>query len=52
MQNEDQEWLDYRMRFSDFYDKANYDSFLQSAVMRASHRLTERQFTKNNHKNF
>jgi len=49
MQNEDQEWLDYRMRFSDVYDKANYDSFLQSAVMRASHRLTERQFTKNNH---
>lgn len=49
MQNEDREWLDYRMRFSDVYDKANYDSFLQSAVMNASHRLTERRFTKNNH---
>lgn len=49
MRNEDQEWLDYRIRFSSVYDKANYESFLQSKVMRASHRLLEKQFTKKNH---
>lgn len=44
MENEDRAWLDYRARFADVYDESNYASPLQSAVMRASHRLTERRF--------
>ncbi|MGZ5007127.1 MAG: class I SAM-dependent methyltransferase [Methylobacter sp.] len=46
MENEDQAWLDYRARFADVYDESNYASPLQSAVMRASHRLTENKFKK------
>ena len=49
MGNEDQAWLDYRARFADAYDEANYASPLQSAVMRASHRLTERRFQEREH---
>ena len=49
MTNEDQAWLDYRTRFADVYDKSNYSSLLQSAVMRSSHRLTERQFHEGDH---
>jgi ubiquinone/menaquinone biosynthesis C-methylase UbiE len=49
MENEDQAWLDYRAKFADVYDNSNYASPLQSAVMRASHRLTEKNFKKNNH---
>lgn len=49
MGNEDQAWLDYRARFADVYDESNYASPLQSAVMRASHRLTEKQFQKRDH---
>lgn len=44
MSNEDQAWLDYRARFADVYDSSNYSSPLQSAVMRASHRLAENKF--------
>lgn len=44
MENEDPAWLDYRARFAEVYDRSNYASPLQSAVMRASHRLTERPF--------
>ena len=44
MENEDQAWLEYRARFADVYDESNYASPLQSAVMRASHRLTEKNF--------
>ena len=47
MLDEDQAWLDYRAKFSDVYDQSNYSSPLQSAVMRASHRLVERQFKGN-----
>ena len=47
MKNEDKAWLDYRARFSDIYDESNYTSPLQSAVMRASHRLTEKHFKRN-----
>jgi ubiquinone/menaquinone biosynthesis C-methylase UbiE len=47
--NEDQAWLDYRARFADIYDESNYASPLQSAVMRASHRLAEKKFDKNNY---
>ena len=46
MNSEDEAWLDYRAKFADVYDDANYSSPLQSAVMRASHRLTERRFLK------
>jgi ubiquinone/menaquinone biosynthesis C-methylase UbiE len=44
MRNEDQAWLDYRAKFADVYDRSNYASPLQSAVMRASHRLAEKHF--------
>jgi phosphatidylethanolamine/phosphatidyl-N-methylethanolamine N-methyltransferase len=46
MEIEDQAWLDYRARFADIYDKSNYASPLQSEVMRASHRLAENRFGK------
>ena len=46
MSNEDQAWLDYRAKFADVYDNSNYSSPLQSAVMRASHRLVEKKFQK------
>lgn len=49
MENEDQAWSDYRARFADVYDKSNYASPLQSAVMRASHRLTEKRFQECDH---
>lgn len=49
MSDEDQAWLDYRARFADVYDAANYSSPLQSAVMRASHRLTEKRFHESDH---
>jgi ubiquinone/menaquinone biosynthesis C-methylase UbiE len=44
MINEDRDWLDYRARFADVYDESNYSGLLQSGVMRASHRLTEKRF--------
>lgn len=46
MDYEDKAWLDYRARFADVYDESNYASPLQSGVMRASHRLTEKRFQK------
>lgn len=49
MKNEDQAWLDYRARFAEVYDEANYTSPLQSAVMRASHRLCEKKFKECGH---
>jgi len=49
MENEDPAWLDYRARFADVYDESNYASPLQSAVMRASHRLTEKRFQERDH---
>jgi len=49
MENEDSAWLDYRSRFSDVYDQSNYASLLQSAMMRASHRLTEKHLHKHDH---
>lgn len=44
MHPEDEAWLDYRKRFSRFYDQANYAGCAQSFSMRASHRLVERGF--------
>lgn len=49
MENEDPAWLDYRARFADVYDQSNYASPAQSAVMRASHRLTEKPFRQGDH---
>lgn len=47
---EDQEWLDYRARFAQVYDAANYTAHpLQSWVMHASHRLTEKKFGNADH---
>lgn len=46
MSDEDPAWTDYRAKFADIYDAANYSSPLQSYAMRASHRLTERRFTE------
>jgi phosphatidylethanolamine/phosphatidyl-N-methylethanolamine N-methyltransferase len=44
MQWEDKAWLEYREKFADVYDDSNYSSPLQALVMRASHRLAEREF--------
>lgn len=44
MHTEDKAWLEYRNRFSQVYDEANYASPLQSFAMRASHKLVEREF--------
>lgn len=44
MLNEDKAWLDYREKFSELYDSSNYTSPLQSWVMRASHKLIEKEF--------
>jgi ubiquinone/menaquinone biosynthesis C-methylase UbiE len=49
MINEDKAWVEYREKFADVYDESNYASPLQSAVMRASHKLTERAFDKTKH---
>jgi len=49
MENEDQAWLDYRARFADVYDASNYASPLQSRVMGASHRLTEKKFKEHDY---
>ncbi|MGH8558236.1 MAG: class I SAM-dependent methyltransferase [Methylococcales bacterium] len=49
MENEDRAWLDYRGRFADVYDESNYSSPIQSTVMRASHRLAEKNFKKRDH---
>jgi phosphatidylethanolamine/phosphatidyl-N-methylethanolamine N-methyltransferase len=46
MQSEDKEWIEYRERFSEVYDDANYSSPLQSAVMRASHKLVENEYNE------
>lgn len=49
MQAEDRAWLDYRRKFHEVYDDANYASPLQAWVMRASHRLIERKFGPRDH---
>jgi phosphatidylethanolamine/phosphatidyl-N-methylethanolamine N-methyltransferase len=41
---EDEAWKDYREKFSELYDEANYGSSLQSLVMRASHNFVEKDF--------
>lgn len=44
MHVEDKAWTDYREKFSEVYDDSNYSSPLQSAVMRASHKLVENAY--------
>lgn len=51
MLEDDKAWIEYREKFADVYDDSNYSSPLQSKVMRASHRLTERAFGKQSHFN-
>lgn len=46
MRGEDKAWIDYRKRFSEVYDDANYSSPLQKLVMRASHKLVEKAYAK------
>lgn len=47
--NEDQAWLDYKTKFSEIYDQSNYVSPLQAFVMRQSHTILEKKFTKQFH---
>lgn len=47
MSSEDQAWTDYRRSFSDVYDESNYSSPLQAGVMRASHKLVEKNLPAN-----
>jgi phosphatidylethanolamine/phosphatidyl-N-methylethanolamine N-methyltransferase len=49
METEDRAWIEYREKFADVYDESNYSSPLQSLVMRASHRLTEKAFSNKKH---
>lgn len=44
MQKEDKAWIEYRERFADIYDDANYSNGLQASLMRASHKLMEKTF--------
>ena len=48
MITEDKAWLHYKKNFSKFYDQYNYSSYLQSFVMRASHRLIEKNYNIKN----
>lgn len=43
-EGEDKAWLDWRARFSEIYDEANYVSPIQSWVMRSSHKASEKRF--------
>lgn len=49
MQGDDKAWLEYREKFSEVYDGANYGSPLQSYVMRASHKLVEKEYSDREH---
>jgi phosphatidylethanolamine/phosphatidyl-N-methylethanolamine N-methyltransferase len=49
MQGEDKAWIEYKEKFASVYDDSNYASPLQSLVMRASHRLTEKVFDEKVH---
>ncbi|NBP39759.1 MAG: class I SAM-dependent methyltransferase [Betaproteobacteria bacterium] len=40
--DEDEEWIKYRERFSEVYDKSNYSSLFQRLAMQSSHKLLER----------
>ncbi|WP_025993150.1 class I SAM-dependent methyltransferase [Pseudomonas viridiflava] len=49
MEHEDKAWTDYREKFSELYDDSNYASPLQSFVMRASHKLVEKEYDQGTH---
>lgn len=49
LNNEDQDWLNFRTKFADVYDESNYVSPLQSILMRASHRRVEECFKERDH---
>ncbi|WP_426619701.1 class I SAM-dependent methyltransferase [Pseudomonas rustica] len=49
MESEDKAWIEYRKKFSERYDESNYSSPLQSLVMRASHKLVEKAYTKDSY---
>ncbi|WP_122671262.1 class I SAM-dependent methyltransferase [Pseudomonas viridiflava] len=49
MEHEDKAWTDYREKFSELYDDSNYASPLQSFVMRASHKLVEKEYDQGKH---
>jgi len=49
MECEDKAWEAYRDKFSESYDASNYASPLQSFIMRASHKLAEKEFSKTMH---
>lgn len=49
MQGEDKAWIEWREKFSDLYDDANYSSSLQTWVMHSSHRLAEKDFGQDKH---
>ncbi|MEE3935512.1 class I SAM-dependent methyltransferase [Pseudomonas viridiflava] len=49
MEHEDKAWTDYREKFSELYDDSNYASPLQSFVMRASHKLVEKEYGQGTH---
>lgn len=51
MQSEDKAWIEYREKFADVYDEANYSSPLQSFVMNASHKLVEKKYHSHQHFN-
>lgn len=46
MHTEDKDWLDYRAQFHEVYDQFNYASAVQAKIMRASHRLFEKDFNQ------
>jgi ubiquinone/menaquinone biosynthesis C-methylase UbiE len=49
MITDDEAWLNYRARFAEVYDEANYASPLQAKVMHKSHWLVEKFFSSSDH---
>ncbi len=49
MPTEDEAWTDYREKFAELYDDANYGSSVQGRVMQAGHRLAEKAYDTNVH---
>lgn len=49
MDGEDKDWLDYKKKFAELYDDANYSGSIQSVVMRASHKCAEKAFADQIH---
>ena len=49
LEDEDKAWIDQRENLFEVYDDYNYSSRLQSFVMKASHKLSEKVFGENIH---